>query len=381
VAGSVGLAGGREAGRLRVLMVTPVYAPHIGGVERCVQEVSRRLGRRGVDITVLTTDPKREAPPREQADGVTIIRVAAWPRRRDYYFAPDVYRIVSRGDWDLIHVQSYHTFVAPLAMLAAHRRNLPYVVTFHGGGHSGRVRRALRPIQWALLRPLLARAEYLVAIARFEIDVYSKRLRLPRERFRLIPLGTDFGSIASLDDSARSPNPVVASVGRLERYKGHHRLIEALPAILERQPDVSVWIAGVGPYERKLRRLAQSLGVTDHVDIHAVPAADARQMARELSKVALVVLLSEFETQPVAALEAISLGRPVLVFDTPGLSELAERGLAHPISRDSTPDEIAEAVLEQLRDPFVPAAVELPSWDECATGHLDLYLSLPRTAA
>ena len=68
-------------------------------------------------------------------------------------------------------------------------------------------------------------------------------------------------------------------------------------------------------------------------------------MARELSKAALVVLFSEFETHPLAVLEAISLGRPVLVADTSGLGELAQKGLARAIPLESTSDQIADAVV------------------------------------
>src|SRR5262245_13775770 len=164
---------------LRILMVTPRYFPDMGGVETHVSEVSRRLAQAGADVTILTTDRTGRRPPSEQIDGVSIRRVRAWPAQRDYYFAPQIARVIADGAWDIVHCQSYHTLVAPLAMLAAGRANIPYVVTFHGGGHSSRIRTALRGGQWALLRPLLARANRLIAIARFELSLYSSRLRLP----------------------------------------------------------------------------------------------------------------------------------------------------------------------------------------------------------
>jgi glycosyltransferase involved in cell wall biosynthesis len=366
----------RPKRQLRVVMVTPRYLPHIGGVERYVHEISTRLVRDGLDVTVLTTDPTGELPASEDKDGVRIVRVRAWPRNRDYYFAPDIYRMVSTGAWDLMHVQSYHTFVAPLAMLAARRRGLPYVVTFHAGGHSSWVRRAIRRPQWALLRPLLANADRLVAIAPFEIDVYSKRLNVPWSRFVLIPLGTDLGRLEQVKADDAAGGPIIASIGRLERYKGHHRLIEALPYILEREPGINLWIGGSGPYEKKLSRIARKLRVSDRVEIRAIPATDRAAMARALGKVSLVVLLSEYETQPAVALEAIALGRPVLVLDTTGLSELAKQGLARAIPPDSTAEAIADAVLDQLRNPFLPTRIDLPSWDDCVDEHLDLYGSV-----
>ena len=99
-------------------------------------------------------------------------------------------------------------------------------------------------------------------------------------------------------------------------------------------------------------------------------------MATELSKTALVVLLSEYETQPIAVLEALSLGRPALVADTSGLSELARRGYARSVPIDSPPREVAAAVLRQLDDPLLPTNLDLPTWEACAAELLALYADI-----
>jgi glycogen synthase len=370
----------RDPRPLRILMVTPRYLPQVGGVERYVDVLSRRLVERGLSLTVLTTDPTRTLPRNERVDGVEIVRVPAWPRGRDYYFAPDMYRIVRRGTWDVVHVQSYHTLVAPLTMLAASHAHTPYLLTFHGGGHSSWLRSRLRRAQWTLLRPLLARADRLVAIARFEIDLYGGALDLPRDRFELIPTGIDLPTDVGAPPSDNRNEALIASVGRLERYKGHHRLIEALPEIIRRKPDARVWIAGSGPYEQALRRRARELGVAERVEIRAVPAEDKLAMAADLSRVALVVLFSDYETLPIAVLEALALRRPVLVTKSRGLDELAAEGLVRGIPQNSGPHEIAAAVVEELRDPFVPARVDLPTWEDCAAQHHELYLSVVESA-
>lgn len=361
-----------SGGPYRLLFVTPRYFPYMGGVENHVYQVARRLARYGIDTTVLTTDPTGQLPPSEKSDGVTIRRVRAWPSRQDYYFAPDIYRVITQESWNLVHVQSYHTLVAPLAMFAALRANIPYVVTFHGGGHSSRLRHALRGVQQWLLRPLIARADRLVAIAEFEVSLFGKRLRLPEEQFVFIPNGGDLPNITDMAPVSVDEGLIV-SIGRLERYKGHHRAIAALPRILAQRPDVRLWIAGAGPYESKLWDLARELGVAHRVNICAVPATERERMARELSKAALVVLFSEYETHPIAVLEALALGRPVLVANTSGLGELAQRGLAQSIPLKSTPAQIAEAILEQLYQPHKPPHIDLRTWDDCAAGLLSVY--------
>jgi glycosyltransferase involved in cell wall biosynthesis len=364
--------------RLSVLQVTPRYFPYAGGVESHVYQVSRRLARAGVEVTVLTTDPSGKLLASEEADAVHIRRVLAWPAHGDYYFAPDIYRIIRRGDWDIVHVQSYHTLVPPLAMLAAWQAHLPYVLTFHGGGHSSSWRNAARGTQRALLRPLLAHAERLIAVAEFEVELYSRELHLPEGRFLLIPNGADLPTLPPDPVKTTLDKPLIASVGRLERYKGHHRILAAFPHILKQTPEARLWIAGSGPYETDLRRLAVKLGVADRVEIRAVPATDRDAMARELSRAGLVVLLSEHETQPIAILEALALGRPALVADTSGLSELARRGLARAVPLDSPPERVAAAALDQLRHPRALGPMDLPTWDACANALLDLYQSVLR---
>ena len=225
-----------RAASLRMLMVTPRYWPFMGGVENHVYEVSRRLVRLGVDVTVLTTDPSGQLPSDELLGGIRVRRVRAWPAQRDYYFAPDIARLIQNGAWDLVHVQSYHTLVAPFAMLAARRARVPYVVTFHGGGHSSRLRTALRGAQRAVLRPLLSHAQRLIALAQFEIDFWSKQLGLPTDRFVCIPNGADLPQLTRSTRQASADRTLIASVGRLERYKGHQRILAALPYILEECP-------------------------------------------------------------------------------------------------------------------------------------------------
>src|SRR5258707_693833 len=128
-------------------MVTPRYYPYMGGIETHVYEVGRRLAQNGNRITILTTAPDLSQPffsREEDSQGMRILRVRSWPRKRDYYFAPEVRSIIKQTKWDLIHCQGCHTFVPPLAMLAARDAHIPYILTFHTGGHSSNLRNSIR---------------------------------------------------------------------------------------------------------------------------------------------------------------------------------------------------------------------------------------------
>lgn len=362
----------RAEGRApRIVMVSANAYPVMGGVETHVHEVAPRVARAGFDVTIVTTDRSGRLARRDVLNGVPARRVGAWPRGRDWYLAPGIYGQIARGDWDLVHCQGYHTFVPPLAMLAAGRARTPYVLTFHSGGHPSAGRNRLRGVQRRVFRPLFARAKRLIAVSDFEAAFFSRELRIPSTRFVTIPNGAAFSEPPDPVETDEQ-RPMILSVGRLERYKGHHLLIAALPALLKTVPGARLRILGTGQYEAELRRLAGESSARDRIEIGSVDPVDRRGMATALMSASLVALLSEYEANPVAVMEALALGRRVLVADTSGLSELAARGLARAIPLASSPEQIAAAIADQLQTPE-PAEFQLPTWDDCAARLVDVY--------
>ena len=291
--------------------------------------------------------------------------------------APAIAGAIGAARPDVVHVQSYHTFVAPLAMAAALRRRIPYVVTFHAGGHSSRLRTSVRGPQLRVLGPLLRRAARLVALARFEIDVYGRALGVPRDRFALVPNGSD---LTTAEVKVGHREPLVVSMGRLERYKGHHRVLDAFAHVARERPHARLWIAGDGPYEGELRRQVDELGLADRVLIESVPIDQPEELANRLARAALLVLLSDFETHPISALEGAALGCRLLVRRTSGLAELVESGLAAGVSPEATAREVAAAIVEQLDAPPACHDIRLPTWDECARGLLQVYVGVRETS-
>jgi glycosyltransferase involved in cell wall biosynthesis len=377
-----------ESRPLRVLMVAPFYtsSPR-GGIAMHIYQVGPRLVRAGVDVTILALDLHGELPAAEESEGMHILRVRAWPSNMDYYFAPGIFHVIADGNWDLVHCQGYNSLIPPIAMLAALRAHIPYVLSLHSAGDVSRFRKSVRGIQRMMLRPLLSRAEKLIAVSEFEAASFRDQLRLPASQFAIISNGA--GHLpATLEadedlDAAEGVNksPLILSIGRLVRYKGHQRVIAAMPKVLEQVPDARLRIVGVGPYEETLQKMAAKLGVAERVEIGEAPVApgDRNGMASLFARANLVTLLSEHEGQGIAVLEALTFKRPVLVAGTSALQEFADRGLARSVPLDSNSDEIAAAIIEQLRHPLIPMQVELPTWDDCAANILILYRTiLPR---
>jgi len=367
---------------LNILMTTVLYSPYIGGVETHTREVAKRQAAMGHRVTVLTCDPTRELPRQDELDGVHILRVPVRVKSMDLYVAPEMVSYILQGQWDIVHQQGYHTLVPPVAMAAALRARLPYVVTFHSGGHSSKVQNAIRGTQQWSLRPLLARAAKLIGVSQFEAQHFQQHLHLPPEQFQVVPNGSNLPDVR-FDDTPADGLVHLVSVGRLERYKGHHRAIEAMPHVLARCPGARLRIVGKGPYESELRSLVGRLGLNEYVTIGVVPAEDRAAMVRVLTEATLVLLLSDYEAHPISVMEALSVGRPVLVTYTSGLAELADQGLVRSVPLDSPPSRLARAVLENIAQPHIPSEVHLRTWDDCAADLMSLYrqvLEAPRFA-
>ncbi len=98
-------------------------------------------------------------------------------------------------------------------------------------------------------------------------------------------------------------------------------------------------------------------------------------MAGLLARAGAVVLLSDYEAHPLAVMEALALGRPVVGTDSTGLHELVERGLIEPVAPSAEPAEVARAILGALDAP-PRAPVELPTWDDCAASLMARYRTM-----
>lgn len=368
---------------LRVLYVSARYPPLVGGTEIHTAEVAKRLVARGHEVTVLTTDTSHRVPFEEIRDGVRVLSVPAWPRSRDWYVAPDVADVLRDERRDILHVQGYHTAVAPVAMASAVRHDQPFVLTFHSGGHSSRLRRTIRPVQRIAMSPLLRHASCLIGVSDFETRLFSKSLGLPESRFVTIPNGTSFEPVmvgAAMTASAatgRAEGPVsIVSVGRLERYKGYERVIDALPALVERLGEVTYTIVGGGPDRGRLEARAERRGVRHLVEFRSVPIDRRAELAEIFTSAAVFVLMSDYESQGLAVLEARALGVPILVAATSALADLADEPGVWAVPARSRPSQLADAVIDVLRAPRHVGNVDLPRWDDIADRLLGVYASV-----
>jgi len=354
-------------------MVTARTVPFMGGIETHVDQVAGRLAKRGLDLTVLTTDITGKLPPTEERDGFVIRRFPAWPKSKDYYVSPALMRALANGGFDVVHVQGVHNAVPPLALATAEHRRIPSLITFHTGGSSSSFRNAIRGVQWRVEGPVLRRATRLIAVCEFEADLFSRALGVDRSKISVVRNGSE-----RLPVSDRGPQesgtPLILSIGRLERYKGHHRAIDAMPYVLNSAPSARLVIVGSGPYEPELRKQVADLGLGDSVSLVSYGPSERDLMGALVRSADVVVLLSEYEAHPVAVMEAVAEGIDVVVSATSGLTELGRDGIVTTVDLDAPPGKVADALLEaaQARR-WAAGPPALHTWDDCADELAALY--------
>jgi glycosyltransferase involved in cell wall biosynthesis len=140
-------------------------------------------------------------------------------------------------------------------------------------------------------------------------------------------------------------------------------------------PEAHLLILGNGPYERNLYELARHLGVYDRVSIKHVAPADRQGMATALAESCVVAALSDYEAHPVAVMEALSVGRPVVGYDIAGIGELVAAGWVRGVPRGAPAVDVAGELVTAMSSPSLVDRAQLPSWDSCADQLAHVYLS------
>ncbi len=243
-----------------------------------------------------------------------------------------------------------------VALAAAGRAGIPFVLTAHGQDVRNLERTALR----RATAPALSRAAGLIAVSHHLADALrATGASLPP--VHVIDMGVDMDRFVPGDRAgARAhlglppADPLVLAVGGLTERKNPLGLLQAFARVRRRRPSARLALVGDGPLAAAVDAGVRRLGLAGAViRPGAVPHGE---VAAWVAACDLLAIVSRVEPLGVAALEALAGGRPVVATRIGGVREVVPDPEAGRLVDPLDPAAIASAILALLDDPPAPEA-------------------------
>lgn len=221
---------------------------------------------------------------------------------------------------------------------------IPLVTTFLGYDLS-RVLRERKPDYYARL---FARGDLMLPLS----DYFRERLisiGCPPEKIRVQRLGVDTGAFTFRERTPTPGGPTrFLSVARLVEKKGLETGLHGFALLRRDVPDVTWHIVGDGPLRPQLEALRGALSLTENVVLHgAMPRERVRRMLDE-SHLFLAPSVTagngDQEGTPVAIMEAMACGLPVVSTRHSGIPELVRDGVTGLLVPERDPDALGDAL-------------------------------------
>jgi glycosyltransferase involved in cell wall biosynthesis len=142
-------------------------------------------------------------------------------------------------------------------------------------------------------------------------------------------------------------NIFLLSVGRLTYQKGHEFLVQAMPEVIRRFPNVKAGICGDGPLRAQLESQILELGLSDQVRLFGM----RDDVSPLVAAADLFVLPSRWEGLSRALMEAMAAGLPVVATCVDGIKDLVTDGVHGLLFPKENSGELAHSILQLLADP------------------------------
>lgn len=342
---------------VKIILATPVYPPEIGGPATYTKELATRLKSKH-DIVIVAYASTSEIIP-----GTTLF--VASKRRplllRLFKFTFDLF-MASRGA-DVIYVQNAMAAGLPAVVIGMLRR-IPVVLKFVGDEaweRASQERRTKKRLEEFLAHPeggwrtwirmkiqgfVLRNVDIVTTPSLYLRDAIVRTYGIKNERA--------FVNYNAAEKDAETPFSAIpiqhqiVTTARLVEWKGLDGIIRATAILKKKYPDVRAVIAGDGQEEKKLKALAEELGVADCIKFTGRVSRAETWHLRKTSEV--YVLNSTYEGLPHTALTSFAARIPMVATDIPGTNEAVyneESGLLVPAGNDKA---LAEAIARLFDD-------------------------------
>lgn len=342
----------------RALLV--ITQSEMGGAQQYVRMVATGMLRQGITpVVACGGNGELVTSLRSQGIEVHVLPSMVRPIRplTDIRAVRDLVAIMHKGNFDIVHCNS--TKAGIVGRVAARLARVPLVFyTIHGCVLNEPMSRLNFLIYWGMefiASPFTTR---MIAVSHQDRDAMIRYRVAPASRITVIENGIDPGPEPGDFRKQRSAAArarlgladstlVVGTTANFYPTKALDVLIRSMAIIAARRPDVQLVIVGDGAERPMLERLVDELGLKANVSLPGqIP--DAREL---LPAFDIFALSSRKEGLPLALLEAMAAGLPVVVTDAGGMANVVEPGTAGVVVPREDPDRLAQAILDILGNP------------------------------
>lgn len=352
-----------------------------GGMNVYVRDLSRELGRLGVQVDVFTRSQDDCVPMvnHDLGPGSRVIHIPAGPQAPipvadvgnylDEFATKVVEFAAAEGiEYDLIHSHYWLSGMVAEKLKAAWG-GVPIIQMFHTLGHM-KNRVATGPEEMAPPARLEGESHVMAVVDRIVAATPAEKAQLNwlyganMNKVIVIPPGVDLDRFAPIPkDEAKKRVGIPCGdknlmfAGRIEPLKGIDTLIQAMALIKQRYPQVMentcVAIIGGDPWaDNPDAEMARLQALLKELDVHDIVvflgAKDQEILPNYYAAAEMVIMPSHYESFGMVALEAMAMGRPVIASEVGGLAYLVQDGINgyHVPSRN--PEALAERIYELL---------------------------------
>ena len=324
---------------MRVLAFCDYFDPDsCGGAERVARELSDRLCQLpGWEVTLLSAVPRalasvEDVSDRVLANGLRLVTVPATDLAAkigvqltvSQRLRAEAARLYDDIQPHVLHAHSLHFHGTMVAARLARRTGCPLVTTAHLGGPeqlSGVTRLMARLWDAVIARRIVRSSTRVVAVSN-AVAEHLRTLGAHEGQLVVAPNGVDHDSYYPAR-VPRSSGPLeVGFIGRMIANKGPDVLVAAAEAAAAAGADLHLTFVGDGPMRGLIERRVSSGVLAGRVSF----TGQVRDVAERLRRLDVVARPSTTEGLPLAVLEAMATGCPVLVSDVAGNREIVSDG-------------------------------------------------------
>ncbi|MFA6524689.1 MAG: glycosyltransferase family 4 protein [Patescibacteria group bacterium] len=343
---------------LKTLLITTDFPPIVGGVSEYLSQICARLPKE--DITVLSPI-ENGASAFDLKQRYKIIRKKFYIKSR--FFWPKWFlllcnscKVIRSNNIKQIVVGQILP-VGTAALLISYLFKIPYIVSTHAMDIT--ILQSSARKTW-LAKKILEKSTHIVTVSHYTKSKITD-LGIVEKKITIISPGTDILQHGSTDHQKEiaqqyhlGGKKILLTVGRIIERKGHMDVLKALPDIIQSFPNINYVITSDGPYRAVLEEYISKNNLESYVTFIGTISREALPSLYQLADVFImptrILANNDVEGFGIVYLEANAFGKPVIAYNSGGVSDAVLHKKTGLLIEPKKPSELAKSVVNLLED-------------------------------